>query len=390
MLVSSTDVAYFAAAFIALIFVPGFIIASVVRPCSTLVERSALSIPVAYGFVTLVGLVCAVFHQHFDRTTYIVVALLTLVPLLYKHSRQRGRLQEHSQLFERWEIVPIGVGMTFVAVLLATNLQEVVPTGWDVSQHVGWINLIIKARVFPLRLLGPTIDSSGGAFYPPTFHVVSALLSEVISVPTYRIAFYSIVSVIAALPFGLFSYVKGLTSSPRLGALASLSSLAFLGLPFTALIGGLYPLTVSLLIAPMLALTLFNAVTKGERGAVILSALLGVGLFYTHPTEFLTTALLDVALFLSCPVRPLLVKRGAAYLALIMVVWGVAAWPALVGVARTITGGASTEINAKSLFARPASVNASASALDYVRRAFLENSSYIRNCSGQARVGRRG
>lgn len=378
MLFEPTDLAYFILAFSTLMIVPGFALAAAALPKALPVERLAFAIPLAYGLVSLSGLICELLHQHFDINTYAVVAVLVTLLSLYVHLRWRKREKRSVQAFERWQLVPIGVGAIYLIALLTAYIHQVVPSGSDTSQHVSWVNLIVEARVFPLRLNGPVIDSPNGAFYPPAFHVVSALIHELVPVPTYRVAFYSVVSSIVLMPFALYSYVKMLTSSARLGALAGLASLAFFGLSMSALPGGLLPLITSLLIAPMLALALYSAVMKGERGAAALSVLLGVGLFYTHPTEFITTGLLDLALWLSAVPFRLPSRRGLMCLALFAVALGLTAWPAMVGVIRTITVGAQGEIHARGLY-NTGTVNSDVAgiALGYVRVALTRNLGYV-------------
>lgn len=377
MLVAPLDISYFVLAYVALMIVPGFSLATVALPTATLVERLAFAVPSAFGLVSLSGVVCELLHQHFDINTYAVVAVLVTLLSLYVHKRRWKREKRDVRSFERWELVPVGVGAVYLIVLLAANIHEVVPTGWDTPQHVAWINRVVQARVFPLRLLASVIDSPNGAFYPPAFHVVSALIHELVPVPTYRVAFYSVVSVIVLMPFALYSYVKLLTSSARLGALASISSLAFIGLSISALPGGLYTLITALLIAPMLAIALYRAVIQGERGAVGLSIILGIALFYTHPTEFLTTALLDLALVFSVAPRRFPSWRGLAHIGPIAVAWGLAVWPAAAGVTRTITVGAHSEIRVRGLYTAPVDTDIAAIALGYARRTLIENFSYL-------------
>jgi hypothetical protein len=152
---------------------------------------------------------------------------------------------------------------------------------------------------------------------------------------------------------------------------------AFAPLPFFVLTEGFYPFILSLLFVPALALALRDGLGRGDRRAVALAALLGVGLFYTHPTEFVTVALLALA------VVPGLLRdagswiRAGAVGAIVAAVWGLAAIPAVGPVHRTMVGGAQVEIHASHAFTPASHVDIGAVLGGYVYWVYGLNVSYV-------------
>src|SRR5207237_2324942 len=126
--------------------------------------------------------------------------------------------------------------------------------------------------------------ANDGGFYPPVFHALTSLILGVAPMATYRAVFFTVLAAIALLPLALFSYVRIATGNARLGGLAVLAALAFEPLPFHVLEVSYYPFILSMLCVPALAIALRDGLGRGDRRAAALAAILGVGLFYTHPT----------------------------------------------------------------------------------------------------------
>jgi hypothetical protein len=263
-----------------------------------------------------------------------------------------------------------------VGVAIMVYARHVVPSGSDVTSHVIWTNTIARSHLYPLALLSSHGHAADGGFYPPVFHALAALVLSVAPMATYRAVFFGVVAAIALLPLALFSYVRTVTGSARLGGLAALASVAFAPLPFFVLTEGFYPFILSLLFVPALAVALRDGLGRGDRRAVALAALLGVGLFYTHPTEFVTVALLALA------VVPGLLRdagswmRAGAFGTLIVAVWGMIAIPALGPVHRTMVGGAQDEIHASHAFTPALHVDPGAVLGGYVYWVYGLNVSY--------------
>ncbi len=325
-LILASDVVRFALTYVVLFVIPGYALATLARPRSLRIERVALSIPCAYSLVALSGLASIFLHLPFVLAIYAIFALPVTVVWAYAWWRQR---REHVvDVAKRWWLAPAAVAVVQVAIIAIVYAHYVFPVGVDVVVHVIWTNAIVNAHIYPITLMSSHIGSDDASFYPPTFHALVALLLSVAPMTTYRAVFLSVVSVVVFFPFALFTYVRVVTGSNRLSTWAVLASLSFEALPLFALAQGLYPVTVALLFMPTLAIVLRYALGDHSYRSVALAAILGVGLLYTHPTEFVAAALPMLA------IGPAIVRSVRSWLhtgiaCLILVgVWLVAALPA--------------------------------------------------------------
>jgi hypothetical protein len=179
------------------------------------------------------------------------------------------------------------------------------------------------------------------------------------------------------VPVALFTFVRYMTRSSRLAGLATIASLAFEPLPSWTLAQGLYPFILSCLFIPALVVALGDGLGRGQGRSVVLAALLGVGLFYTHPTEFVTVLLLTLT------IGPVLVAHGHSWLRrclyglAIAAVWGLGAVPALAAVHRTMVTGAQSEIRSRHDFVAVAHAGTSNLLGDYLYGIYARNVSYI-------------
>ncbi len=372
-LMASLDVLRFTLAYAALVLIPGYCLATLTRPAWRRIERFALAIPCAYAMVAISGLATALLHLPYGLPAYAVLAVPATLAGASTAWHNRG---ERATEEDRWWLLPVGAMVAeFVAISLA-YAQDFVPTGWDAAVHASWVNLIARAHVFPIALLSANLGANDGGFYPPVFHVLNVLVLDIAPMPAYRVVFYGVVATVVVMPVALFAYVRTATGSSRLGGLAALASPAFESFPFFALNQGLYTLTVALLIVPMLAVALHDALGDGDRRAVALSGLLGVGLFYTHPTEFITAALLALAVVPGRLRDARSWLRAGGYGAIIAAMWGLAAAPALAAVHQTMAGAAQGELRGGHLFAPPPQIHLDAVLASYLHWVYTSNLSY--------------
>lgn len=412
-LIALSDLTRFSLAYLALVVAPGYALATSTRPRADRLTRVALAIPCSLSVVALYGLATALLRLPFTLTGYLcavisLIACLIVTPSGIRRVRHARATPPHRALVrplrpwpqpsgfapgaapvapprtgatrrDLWWVAPVAVALLEGVITLSIHARDVVPAAVDVLSHVTWTQEIMRAHTFPLALLSAHIGSADGGFYPPAFHALTALIARAASVPAYRAVFYSAVAASLPLPVALFVFARALTGSARLAGLAVLASLAFEPLPFFALAQGLYPFVASCLFVPTLAMTLLDGLRNGCRRALILAALLGVGLFYTHPTEFITVALLLLT------VAPLHKPRawdarawrvmgiGAAAVA---AAWGLAALPALAAVHHTMVAGAQVEIRARHDFTSAPQADARALLGLYVNGVYGRNVSY--------------
>jgi hypothetical protein len=412
-LMAPLDVARFALAYLVLAIVPGYALAALLRPRAPRSEHFALAIPCAYTLVAFSGLATALLHLPYGLLAYAVPALpvtlagayigqrkaatadraqcnrqTTATAVVWQHMRtavpwRRTPAAVGWRAFttrlggrERWWLVPAGVALVEMVVAALVCAGYVVPPNGDPIKHTLWTNAIARSHVFPIALLSAQVGTGdGGGFYPPVFHVLTALVLSIAPMATYKAVFYSMAVTVVVLPLALFTYVRAATDSGRLGALAAVASLAFDPLPFFVPTQGLYTFTVAQLFVPALAITLRDGL-RGDRRAVCCAALLGVGLFYTHPTEFVTAALLVLAIVPGTLRTARAWVRAAGHGTVIGGVWLLSALPALAAVHRTMVSGAQPEIRTSHYFAGLPHIDLSAVLGSYVQQIYGRNESY--------------
>jgi hypothetical protein len=378
-LITPLDVIRFTLAYLVVVYIPGYAIAVVARPRAPLVERLALAIPCAYSLVALSGLATALAGLPYGLLAYAALAVPAIAAAAYTSRRRRSTtpVMTDSTNDGRWWLVAVAVAIVQAVVLGAVFAGYVAPPNGDAVSHVQWTNMVAHAHVFPLALLSAHTGDATGGFYPPVFHVLTALVLGTVPMSPIHAVFYSVLATAIVLPLGLFAYVRGATGNARIAALATLAALAFDPLPLYIATQGLYTFVASQLFIPALALALRDGLGRGDRRAVALSAVLGVGLFYTHPTEFITAALLALAI-VPASLRDLRGwTRAVAYGAGIALVWTIAALPALAAVRRTMITGAQPEIVSSHYFAATAHLAPLTRLAAYIEDVFGRNESYI-------------
>ena len=403
-LIAPTDAGLFILAYLLVAIVPGYAVATWARPAAPRLERLAVAIPCAYALVVLCGLATALLHLPFGLPAYAVVAVPAVALGVHARSKrdhglpgQRGvpagtagilpaRGRDHDAGapggridggLGRWWLAPVGVALIQLVSTALVYARDTTPGGFDTPLHVLWTEAIARAHVFPIALLTARLgDNANGAFYPPAFHALDALVLAVAPIAPYRAVFYSVVAAMTLLPLSLFAYVRAATGSARIGGLATIAALAFEPLPYFTQEVGIYPFLVSMLSIPAIAVALRDGLGGGDRRAVALAALLGAGLFYTHPTEFVTAGLLTLAVLPGALRDRRAWARAGGYGLLVAAAWAIAAAPALVAVRRTMTTGAQSEIAARHSFTVLPHVDLGATLAAYVEWIYGRNLSY--------------
>jgi len=390
-LVAPLDLLRFGLAYLVTVVAPGYAVATLVRPCGSRLERVALAIPCGYSLVAVSGLITAVLGLGYGLPVYALLAapLTTAAAYLtWNRHAQRGRTQGTGRVAGKgtvaageqpkpkpWGLVAVGVALVQVAVLLSVFAGYPAPANGDDVRHVLWTDHVAHAHTFPLALLSSNGSATGG-FYPPVFHVLTAMILQIAPMSTIHAVFYSVVATTMALPLGLYVLVERVSGSARIAALAAIASLAFDPLPLYTTTQALYTLVASQTFIPVLALALRDALAHGKRRAAVLACLLGIGLFYTHPSEFLTVALLVLAIMTGQPRRVAAWARAAIIGVSIATVWGLAALPALAAVRHTMVFGAQVEVASTHDFVPSAAVRLGPVLGNYVQDVFGRNVGY--------------
>jgi len=344
-LIALGDVIRVGVALLTLCVVPGYSLSALARPHSGRLERLVLALPCACALALAVGFACAAAHIPFGLLSYGPVALAVVALFLAREARA-GRF---SVLWRvptgRLPFVALAVALSEGVVIAFTSAGSIVPDTYDAYSHTLWTDFIVQGHKVTFALL--STPPGRGGFYPPGFHTVAALLVDATGAPAYRVIFYLAVAAALCLPLALFVYLRVVLDNARIAALAVALSLVFEPLPLFPLAAGIYPFIFSYLFIAGIVLVLRDAVAQGRRSALILAALLGAGLFYTHPTELLSVVLLGVP-----AVVPLLRTRrqwarAVGFAAIIGGAIIVCALPAIAAVRATMVSGAQVEIAAR-------------------------------------------
>jgi hypothetical protein len=323
---------HFLLVYVVVALIPGYALITLVRPHSPRYERLALTVPCAYTLTVVCGLTTALLHLPFTLFSYAALA----VPVVICASRVAWlrRRDTPFRIQKGLWLVPAGVAALHVAVTLWVSRGTPIPIGYDAPIHLAYVEAILRAHIFLITLISSRIGANDGPFYPAAFHGLAALLADAAGLPAYRATYLSIVAATATAPFLLFAYVRVALGTERVAALAALAALAFEPLPQFALAQGLYPLLVAILFLPALALALRRGLWEGERRSVLLAALLGVGLLYTHPTEATAIVLPLLVLAPTLTATTKVWARAMGYGAILAVIWGAVMLPALTAVHR--------------------------------------------------------
>lgn len=344
-LIALGDVVRVGIALLVLCIVPGYSLSVLARPCVGRLEHLVLALPCACALALVVGFAYAALNVPFGLLSYGVVVLAVVVLFLLREGRAK-RLNVHwrAPAGRLWAVALV-VALIDGVVIAVTYGGSVVPDAYDAYSHTLWTDVIAQGHKVTFALL--STPPGHGGFYPPGFHTVAALLVDATGVPAYRVIFYLAVAASLCLPAALYVYLRVVLDNARIAALAVALSLVFEPLPSFPLAAGIYPFIFSYLFVAAMALVLRDAIGRGQRPALLLAALLGVGLFYTHPTELLSVALLGIPAVMPLLRTCLQWGRAAAFATVLGTVWVVCAAPALAAVRATMVNGAQAEIAAR-------------------------------------------
>src|SRR5579875_2627335 len=122
--------ARFAAAYLALVFLPGYTLATLLRPGATRVERIALAVPCALSIVALYGLTTGLVHVPFTATGYAALAALILgVGAVRGMYRPAGKLRLRPPA--GWEWAPTAMALLTLVVVAMSYASDVAPASGD-------------------------------------------------------------------------------------------------------------------------------------------------------------------------------------------------------------------------------------------------------------------
>ncbi|MFI9381563.1 DUF6541 family protein [Kutzneria sp. NPDC052558] len=168
-----------------------------------------------------------------------------------------------------------------------------IPQWWDAEFHANAIRFIADSdNSSPAALAAIDATGSTSFFYPNAYHVLDATVTQIggWSIP-------QVLDVGNGFQIGLFALsisvlVAEVTKIPALAAATGIVACAFTQFPYDTLTWGpLFPFTAGVALIPALLALLARVLAAPTSGAVVATALAGVGLTAVHPSVTVAAAI---------------------------------------------------------------------------------------------------
>lgn len=161
-----------------------------------------------------------------------------------------------------------------------------IPQWWDAEFHANAIRFIADSgNSSPAALAA--IDSTGSAsfFYPNAYHVLDATVAQIGGWPIPQVLDVSNGFQVGLFGLSISVLVAEITKMPALAAAAGILACAFTQFPYDTLTWGpLFPFTAGVALIPALLALLCRVLAAPASGAVVATAVAGVGLTAVHPS----------------------------------------------------------------------------------------------------------
>jgi hypothetical protein len=274
---------------------PGFLVATALRPSASLVDRWAVSplvsIGVAFGIAAWVDR----FRPGWGLPSAVVALLAASLVSLVVCLRGVGRIALRPSRWTRSHAVVAGavvVSLAMDALVVGRSRSawgSVVPW-YDGNAHGYFVaRILLTHSVDPVVVSAyDTVSGTGGSLYPLGMHTLAALVSQVTNVD----AGLTVVAFLAGsvwAPLGILSWgrrVAGQTEATTAAVILAVATPWFL---MSQVYWGFWPLLVAVALVPACALVV---ITAGPRWRLLLPMLAVSGLFSVHVVEVLVVAML--------------------------------------------------------------------------------------------------
>ncbi|QUQ62793.1 DUF6541 family protein [Kutzneria sp. CA-103260] len=292
-------VAMTAAVYLAVVIVPGALIgyASGIRGWLL----AAASPVLTYGVIGIFGPLAPVIGIRWNALTLLGGSLLCAAVAfgLRRLFRSPDAQQPRSGLYwprsRHWMLAGAVLIATAVGLLAMGRASgfTAIPQWWDAEFHANAIRFITDSgNSSPAALAA--IDSTGSTsfFYPNAYHVLDATVAQIggWSIP-------QVLDVGNGFQAGLFALtlsvlVAEVTKMPALAAATGILACAFTQFPYDTLVWGpLFPFTAGVAVIPALLALLCRVLAVPTSGAIVATALAGVGLTAVHPSVTVAAAI---------------------------------------------------------------------------------------------------
>jgi hypothetical protein len=310
---------------VAVAFLPGFALATLLAPTWRAWQRLAMAPGLSAGFIGIYGLALHDVHVPFEPITVIPTLVVLGIAALVRWRRIGAR---PTPARPWWLPIPaLLVGVTGAAMFAWALHGQVVPPDWDAPTHASVVNAIVRTHdvlpVFPIPLEGSAYVRARSGF-EATAAVVSWL-----GAPSPATSMAPIITAtLVVLPLSLTLLTLEATESVALAAVVPFFAIGLIFPGGQAIIGRFPEITDSTLIVPFIVASLRVLRGRDIRGNAILFGAITASIWVIHGLELITALVVGCGLLGAALVKAV---RAAPRTSLIRV--GIALGAALAGAA---------------------------------------------------------
>jgi hypothetical protein len=291
---------------VAVAFLPGFALATLLAPTWRAWQRLALAPGLSAGFIGIYGLALHDVHVPFEPlTVFPVLVVLGIAAVVRWQRTELARAPEHPW----WLPIPaLIVGLTSAGVFAWALHAQVLPPDWDTPTHGGVVNAIVRTHdvlpLFPIPLEGSDFIRAR-----PGFEATAALVSWLGALSPAGAMAPIITATLVVLPLSLTFLTLEATDSVALAAVVPFFAIGLIFPSGQAIIGRFPEIVDSTLIVPFIVASLRVIRGRTTRDNAILLVAIMASIWVIHGLEAVTAlvvacGLLGAALFQAVRASP--------------------------------------------------------------------------------------
>jgi hypothetical protein len=270
---------------VAVAFLPGFALATLLAPTWRAWQRLAMAPGLSAGFIGIYGLALHDVHVPFEPlTVFPVLVVLGIAALVRWRRVEPGLAAEHPW----WLPIPaLIVGLTSAGVFAWALHLQVLPPDWDAPTHAGIVNAIVRTHdvlpLFPIPLEGSDFIRAR-----PGFEATAAVVSW-LGAPSPAGAMAPIITAtLVVLPLALTFLTLEATDSVALAAVVPFFAIGLIFPGGQAIIGRFPEIVDSTLVVPFIVASLRVIRGRSTRDNAILLVAITASIWVIHGLEAIT------------------------------------------------------------------------------------------------------
>ncbi len=278
---------------VAVAFLPGFALATLLAPTWRAWQRLAMAPGLSAGFIGVYGLALHDVHIPFDPfTVFPVLVVLGIAAVVRWRRTEIAPVAKHPW----WLPIPaLIVGLTSAAVFAWALHGQVLPPDWDSPTHAGVVNAIVRTHdvlpLFPIPLQGSDFIRAR-----PGFEATAAVVSW-LGAPYPASAMTPIITAaLVVLPLSLTFLTLEATESIALAAVVPFFAIGLIFPGGQAIIGRFPEIVDSTLIVPLIVASLRVIRGRSTRDNAILLGAITASIWVIHGLEVITALVIACGL----------------------------------------------------------------------------------------------